>query len=263
MKFHIQLFVILTLLLCACSKKAAEKSEQLVDSLAIPFTTIKILSHNPEAFTEGLVINKDVLLESTGNFGQSWIAVVNQETGEHEKKVTLDKQFFGEGITVLNNKIYQLTYQTKVGFIYNAENFQKVGEFRYNTEGWGLTHDNKNLIMSDGTEKLYFLDTANFKIIRTITVTDGPGNSRVKNLNELEYIDGYIFANLYETSFILKIDPAHGKIVGRIDLSTIDNEIQRSFPKAQELNGIAFDTKLNALLVTGKFWPKSYLVRLP
>lgn len=229
--------------------------------MAISYSTIKTFPHDQDSFTEGLVIDQDKVLESTGLHGQSWIAVVNQETGEHEKKVILDKQYFGEGITVLNNKIYQLTYQTKVGFIYKAKDFQKIGEFHYNTEGWGLTHDSKNLIMSDGTEKLYFLDTINFNVTRTLTVTDGQ-NTRVKNLNELEYIEGHIFANLYETSFILKINPSNGKVVGRIDLSAIDNEIQRTFPKAEELNGIAYDAKSKALLVSGKFWPKSYLVRL-
>lgn len=261
MLLRFQLFLVL-ILLGACSKKSNENNNQAVDSLAIPFTVIKTLPHDQEAFTEGLVIYDNILLESTGLHGQSWIALTNLETGSQEKKVILDKQYFGEGITLLNNKIYQLTYQTNVGFIYNADDFQKIGEFHYNTEGWGLTHDNKNLIMSDGTEKLYFLDTTNFKVVQTITVVEGQGNSRVKNLNELEYIDGYIFANRYETSTILKIDPANGKVIGRIDLSAIDNEIQRTSPKAEELNGIAYDATLKALLVSGKFWPKSYLVRL-
>jgi glutaminyl-peptide cyclotransferase len=255
--------VLLSILLgLACSRRPEEPAEKSLDSLSLAFTIIKTLPHDQNAFTEGLIIENGTILESTGLHGQSWIAVVNPETGVHDKKITLDRQYFGEGITVLNNKIYQLTYQTKIGFIYNADDFQKIGEFRYTTEGWGLTHDSKNLIMSDGTEKLYFLDTINFKVVKTITIVEGPGNGRVKNLNELEYIDGYIFANLYETSFILKIDPRSGKVVGRIDLSTIDNEIQRSFPKAEELNGIAYDAKLKALLVTGKFWPKTYLVRL-
>ena len=261
MQSRIQFFLITTFLFFACSKKTEEKSKQPVDSLAISYSTIKTFPHDQDAFTEGLVIDQDKVLESTGLHGKSWIAVVNQETGEHEKKVILDKQYFGEGITVLNNKIYQLTYQTKIGFIYQAKDFQKIGEFHYNTEGWGLTHDSKNLIMSDGTEKLYFLDTINFNVTRTLTVTDGQ-NTRVKNLNELEYIEGHIFANLYETSFILKINPSNGKVVGRIDLSAIDNEIQRTFPKAEELNGIAYDAKSKALLISGKFWPKSYLVRL-
>jgi glutaminyl-peptide cyclotransferase len=160
----------------------------------------------------------------------------------------------------MNNKIYHLTYKEKEGFIYDADTYRKIGEFKYNTEGWGITHDNRNLIMSDGTEKLYFMDTTNLNVIRTMVVTDR--GARVKNINELEYIDHYIFANIYETSSIVKIDPADGKIVGRIDLSVLANEIKTMYPNSYELNGIAYDHTSKALLVTGKFWPKSFLIRL-
>ena len=177
------------------------------------------------------------------------------------QKYDVPNNYFGEGITILNDKIYQLTWEEKVGFIYDADTYKKLGEFQYNTPGWGITHDNKNLIMSDGTDKLYFLDTTNLKVIRTLTVTD-PSGVRVKNLNELEYIDGYIFSNIYETALILKIDPKSGKVVGRLDLSTLANEIKRMYPNADVLNGIAYDKNSRALLVTGKLWPKSYLIRL-
>ena len=140
------------------------------------------------------------------------------------------------------------------------DTYKKIGEFKYNTPGWGIAHDNKNLIMSDGTDKLYFLDTTNFQVVRTLTVTD-PGG-RIKNLNELEYIDGYVFANVYETAMILKIDPAKGKVVGRLDLSPLTNEIKRMYPNTDVLNGIAYDQNSKALLVTGKLWPKSYLIRV-
>jgi glutamine cyclotransferase len=261
MEFRLLLFVIF-LILVACEPKKSNHNTDAVDPLAIPFTVLKTIPHNSEAFTEGLVIYDSVTLESTGLNGQSWVAIVNPNSGEHNKKVILDNRFFGEGITVLNNKLYHLTYQTKVGFVYNLKDFRKIKDFQFNTEGWGLTHNNEALIMSDGTEKLYFLDTVNFKVVKTLIVTDALNNNRIKNLNELEYINGYIFANLYQTSYILKIDPVSGKVVGRIDLSAIDTVIQTLFPKAEELNGIAYDPKLKALLVTGKFWPKSYLVRL-
>jgi glutamine cyclotransferase len=253
-------FVLLFIFL-ACETKQQGHHKDPVDSLAIPFTILKTIPHDPDAFTEGLVIYDSITLESTGLNGQSWVAIVHPNSGEHTKKVILDRHFFGEGITALNNKLYHLTYQTKVGFVYSLKDFKKIKEFQFNTEGWGLTHNNESLIMSDGTEKLYFLDTTNLKVVKTLTVTDAH-NNRLKNLNELEYINGYIFANLYQTSFILKIDPRSGKVIGRIDLSLIDKEIQAMFPKAEELNGIAYDPKLDALLVTGKFWPKSYLVRL-
>ena len=229
--------------------------------MAIGYSVVSTLPHNTDAYTQGLIIHNNKVLESTGQKGHSWIAEVNPGSGNHDKKVTLDSRYFGEGITVLNNKIYQLTWEEKVGFIYDADTYKKLGEFQYNTPGWGITHDNKNLIMSDGTDKLYFLDTTNLKVIRTLTVTD-PSGVRVKNLNELEYIDGYIFSNIYETALILKIDPKSGKVVGRLDLSTLANEIKRMYPNADVLNGIAYDKNSRALLVTGKLWPKSYLIRL-
>ena len=229
--------------------------------MAIGYSVVSTLPHNTDAYTQGLIIHNNKVLESTGQKGHSWIAEVNPGSGNHDKKVTLDSRYFGEGITVLNNKIYQLTWEEKVGFIYDADTYKKLGEFQYNTPGWGITHDNKNLIMSDGTDKLYFLDTTNLNVIRTLTVTD-PSGVRVKNLNELEYIDGYIFSNIYETALILKIDPKSGKVVGRLDLSTLANEIKRMYPNADVLNGIAYDKNSRALLVTGKLWPKSYLIRL-
>jgi glutamine cyclotransferase len=185
---------------------------------------------------------------------------VNASSGEHDKKVTLPGQYFGEGITVLNNKLYQLTWEEKTGFVYDARTYKKIKEFTYDTQGWGLTHDDKNLIMSDGTFKLHFLDTTTLKVVRSITVMDG--GTRVKELNELEYIDGYIFANVWNTNWILKIDPASGKVVGRIDLSAIGEQIRVMYPEANVLNGIAYDPNSKALLITGKLWPKTYLIRL-
>jgi glutamine cyclotransferase len=229
--------------------------------MTINYSVVSTLPHNTDAYTQGLTIYNNKVLESTGQKGHSWIAEVNPGSGNHDKKVTLDNRYFGEGITVLNDKIYQLTWEEKVGFIYDANTYKKIGEFQYNTPGWGITHDNKNLIMSDGTDKLYFLDTTNLKVIRTLTVTD-PTGVRIKNLNELEYIDGYIFANVYETALILKIDPNSGKVVGRIDLSRLADEIKRMYPNTDVLNGIAYDKNSRALLVTGKLWPKSYLIRL-
>jgi glutamine cyclotransferase len=222
---------------------------------------MKTFPHNTKAFTEGLLIHNNKLLESTGLNNQSWIAEVNLLTGEHDKKVTLPEQYFGEGIAVLNGRLFQLTYQEKVGFIYDAETYDRIGEFQYTTEGWGLTNNGTHLIMSDGTHKLYFLDTTALKPVRTLSVTD-PSGAKVSNLNELEFINGFIYANVYETSTIVKINPATGLIAGRLDLSALVNETKRLYPDASELNGIAFDPNENTLLVTGKFWPKAYVVRI-
>lgn len=263
MNFVTRLLVALAsgLILFSCGDKPNSESDTSVDSLTLNYSVLRTLPHNAEAYTQGLIIHNNKVLESTGQKGTSWIAEVNPGSGAHDKKVTLDNRYFGEGITILNNKIYQLTWEERVGFIYDAETYKKIGEFKYNTPGWGITHDDKNLIMSDGTEKLYFMDTTNLKVVRTITVMD-PSNGRVKNLNELEYIDGYIFANVYETAMILKIDPANGKVVGRLDLSAVANEIKRMYPNTDVLNGIAYDKNSKALLLTGKLWPKSYLIKL-
>jgi len=231
------------------------------DSLELRYTVLKTIPHNTKAFTEGLVMYGSKVLESTGLNNQSWIAEVNVSSGEHDKKILLPEQYFGEGITVLNGKIYQLTYQEKVGFIYDAENYNKVGEFNYGTEGWGLSHNGSQLVMSDGTHKLYFLDTTTLKVVRTLPVSD-PSGAKVKNLNELEFIGGFIFANVHETSSIVKIDPVSGKIAGRLDLSALVNETKRMHSDASELNGIAYDPDANTLLVTGKFWPKAYLISI-
>lgn len=258
MKYRLSPAVLLALIACACGEKKA--TETTVDPLAISYAVISTLPHDTDAFTEGLTIHNNKVLESTGQNGQSWVAEVDPGTGEHNKKIILDNRYFGEGMTVLNNKLYYLTWRTKVGFVYDARSYKQLSEFTYDNEGWGLTHDNKNLIMSAGTDKLYFLDTATLKVARTLSVKNG--NTAVKNLNELEYVNGYIFANVYETSTIVKIDPSSGKVVGRLDLSAQVDEIKRMFPNTNELNGIAYDKNSNALLITGKNWPRSYLIRL-
>ncbi|HEY8934596.1 MAG TPA: glutaminyl-peptide cyclotransferase [Cyclobacteriaceae bacterium] len=245
-------------LLSSCGKKA-NNVETAYDSLAIKYTIVSTLAHDANAFTQGLVIYNNKILESTGQ-DNSWIAEVNPASGEQDKKVTLNEQYFGEGITVLNNKIYQLTWTSKVGFIYDAKTYKQLGEFTYATQGWGITNDGKKLIMSDGSEKLYFLDTITLKVDHSITVMDG--NSPIKKLNELEYINGAIYANIWETPLIVKIDPISGKVIGRLDLSLITSEIHQLYPNADVLNGIAYDANSKALLITGKLWPKAYLLKI-
>jgi glutamine cyclotransferase len=242
-----------------CNTKKNTEQPVASDHSVLTYEVITVLPHDEHAFTQGLTIVNNKILESTGQ-NNSWIAEVNPGSGKQDKKVTLDSKYFGEGITVLNNKIFQLTWKNKVGFIYDASTYKKLGEFNYNTEGWGITTDKKNLIMSDGSEKLFFLDTASLKVLRTITVMEK--TLPVKKLNELEYIGGYVYANVWETPIIVKIDPANGNIVGKLDLSAITNEIEAQYPQADVLNGIAFDTHSKALLITGKLWPKAYLIKV-
>ncbi len=264
MKYTYLLFlsaiVMISLVSCGDSKST---SENVVDSLALEYTVINTLPHSVDAFTEGLEIHDGKILESTGQHNHSWIAEVNPSSGEHDKKVNLDGQYFGEGITFLNNKIYQLTYKHNIGFIYDAKTYKQIGEFPFTTstkEGWGMTNDNVNLIISDGSEHLYFLDSATLKTVKTISVTEN-GN-RLKQINELEFVNGYIFANVWQTNLIVKIDPTTGKVVGRLDLTPLNNEIRAINPQAGEMNGIAYDKNSKCLLITGKFWPKAYLIKV-
>jgi glutaminyl-peptide cyclotransferase len=217
--------------------------------------------HDVSAFTQGLVIHNGILYESTGQNGASWIGIIDINTGTPDKKVELEEKYFGEGITIMNNKVYQLTYKTKVGFVYDLKTWAKLREFQQPlVEGWGITHDNKNLIMSEGTDKLFFVDTTTLQPVRTISVTDNKGP--VSKLNELEYVEGFIFANIWETNYIVKIDPQTGKVVGKMDLSSLAQNAALRNPNAEVLNGIAYHPTTKLFLVTGKNWPSIYILQL-
>jgi glutamine cyclotransferase len=242
----------------SCNKEKKDGTKQR-DTLAMTYSVRTQWVHDPTAFTQGLVIHEGKLFESTGQ-KQSWIGIVDINTGKPDKKVVLDNAYFGEGITILNNKVYQLTWTNKVGFVYDLRTFKKLGEFNYSGEGWGITHDEKNLIMSDGSEKLTYLDTTSLKPVKTLSVTDEYGV--VKKLNELEYVDGFIFANLWETNTIVKIDAGNGKVVGRLDLSPLARDAKMRSPQVDVLNGIAYHPTTKLFLVTGKYWPMIYVLQL-
>lgn len=252
--------LLIILISVSCAKEKEKKTPEKKDSLAIGYTVRTQWAHDTQAFVEGLLIHNGKLFESTGQEGQSWIGIIDINTGKPDKKVTLDRAFFGEGITILNNKVYQLTWQTKVGFIYDLKTFKKLGEFKYETEGWGLTHDGKNLIMSDGSDQLMYLDTVTLKTVKTLKVTDEYGP--VKMLNELEYVEGFIMANVWETNTIVKIDPNTGKVVGRLDLTALSRDAKMRHPQSEVLNGIAYHPTTKLLLVTGKNWPLIYVLQL-
>jgi glutamine cyclotransferase len=247
------LIAIMLFILSACGEKKEKEAK------AISYSIKKIFPHDSKAFTQGLTVDGGKLFESTGQAG-SWIAEVDIATGSHDKKVILDKKYFGEGITILNNKIYQLTWQNHVGFIYDLKTFEKISEFQYDHEGWGITADDKNLIVSDGTSKIRFLDTLTLQSVKEISVKEG--ENAVDKLNELEFIGGFIFANKWQTNYILKIDPATGLIVGRMDLSRLAKKIYSLNPSADVLNGIAYEKKSKSLLVTGKLWPALYALKI-
>lgn len=194
---------------------------------------------------------------------RSLIGEVDLKTGQLQKKVELDRtKYFGEGAVFLNGKLYQLTYTTKVGFIYDALTFKPLGTFTFpSKEGWGLTTDGTHLIMSDGTAALTYLNPQTFQVVKTVQVTDDHG--ALTNLNELEYVRGFVYANVYTTATIVKIDLQTGQVVGRMDLSPLQQDAKAKNPKALEMNGIAFDSTANSLYITGKFWPILYEIKVP
>ena len=227
---------------------------------SIAYSIVNTLPHDSASFTEGLLFYKGDLYESTGLKGRSYIAKVDLKTGKALQKVPLDSNFFGEGIVILNDTIYQLTYQEKVGFLYSVKDLKKIGEFKFSSdEGWGMTTDGKQIIASDGTSTLYFYEPGSFRLLRTQAVTDA--GSLAFNINELEYIDGFIYANQWQTPYILKIDPATGVVVGKADMSEITNRIKNNYPYAEFINGIAYDSSSKKVLITGKYWPEMFEIK--
>jgi glutaminyl-peptide cyclotransferase len=218
-----------------------------------------VYPHDPAAFTQGLIFRDGILWESTGLNGESSLRKVELETGRVTKKVDVPAQYFAEGMTVFHGRVYQLTWQAQKGFIYDPDTFQQVGEFAYTGEGWGLTHDSDYLIMSDGTNRLRFLDPITFETKRTISVA--LNNRPVNELNELEYVKGEIYANVWQTDRVVRIDPQTGKVLGLIDLTGLLPAADRT-AATDVLNGIAYDEAGDRLFVTGKLWPKLFEIRL-
>ncbi len=258
MKNRIPFLLAFACLLWSCTPK--EKTTETKTADNIDYKITGSFPHDRTAFTQGLVIHSGRLFESTGQYGTSWISEVNIGTGQQDKKVILDKKYFGEGITILNNKVYQLTWESKIGFIYDLKTFNKIGEFPYEHEGWGITHNGTNLIVSDGTDKLHFLDTVTLKDVKVLEVKDH--GVKKDSLNELEYIEGYVYANIWMTNLIVKIDPTNGEVVGQLDLSKIGRDMSLKDQQADVLNGIAYEKKSKTLLVTGKKWPFCYAIRI-
>ena len=216
--------------------------------------------HDPKAFTQGLIFVDGHLYESTGINGRSSLRMVDLATGEVLQKHVLSPDYFGEGLTDWGSTLIQLTWTSHKAFVYDRFSFALLRMFDYSGEGWGLTHDAANLILSDGTSYLRFLDPKTFKVVRRVHVTDESGHP-VDNLNELEYIHGEIYANIWQTDEIIRISPSSGKILGRIDLTGIidKHELQGD---GGVLNGIAYDSANDRLFVTGKLWPKLFEIKV-
>ena len=215
--------------------------------------------HDTAAFTQGLVASGGYLYESTGRYGASSIREVEIETGQVARISALNARLFGEGLTIIGDRAYQLTWRSGLGIVYDLATFDVLDTFRYEGEGWGLTHDGSHLILSDGSASLRFLDAESYEQLRRLTVRDG--DRELPRLNELEYIDGEIWANVWYEDRIARISPSDGAVLGWIDLSELYPSWQRSSTDAV-LNGIAFDTEAQRLFVTGKNWPTLYEIRV-
>lgn len=229
------------------------------------YKIVKAYPHDPKAFTQGLQYHQGFLYEGTGgrdgdDFFSS-IRKVDLESGRILKKYDLPRDYFGEGITILGDKLYQLTWQEMTAFVYDLNDFKLLREIRYPGEGWGLTSDGSDLIMSDGTHVLRVVDPESFKTKRTIVVRDEAGRPLTR-LNELEFIKGEIWANVWETPFIVRIDPESGKLLGRIDFTELVSQIRNSNRKADVLNGIAYDSARDRIFITGKLWDKVFEVQI-
>jgi glutaminyl-peptide cyclotransferase len=220
---------------------------------------IHVYPHDPEAFTQGLLYVDGHLYESTGRNGQSSLRMVDLTTGRVLQKYDLPAEYFGEGLTDWGSDLIQLTWTTEKAFVYDRFSFSMRRTMRYKGEGWGLTHDEKTLILSDGSSNVRFFDPQSFREVRTLSVTDR--DKPVKNLNELEYVRGEIYANIWETERIARISPRTGKVIAWIDLSGLIDKRQLTDPDAV-LNGIAYDAKTDKLLVTGKLWPNLFEIRI-
>jgi glutamine cyclotransferase len=233
---------------------------QTLPAAAITYTyeVLNVYPHDPGAFTQGLIYTDGVLYESTGLNGRSSLRRVALETGEVLQRRDIPQEYFAEGLTLFDNRLIQLTWQNRVGFIYDKESFEPTDTFSYTTEGWGITHDGVQLIMSDGSPTLRFLDPQTFEVQREVQVTDN--GAPVVRLNELEYVNGEVWANVWQTDLVARVDPQTGRVLSWVDLSGLLTPEERA--NADVLNGIAYDSAGDRLFVTGKLWPKLFEIRL-
>jgi glutamine cyclotransferase len=223
------------------------------------YEIVNVYPHDRDAFTQGLVFHDGTLYEGTGRRGRSTLRKVDLESGQVLQLYNLPAQFFGEGVTVYGDRIFQLTWQSHVGFVYGKENFELLQEFHYPNEGWGLTHDGERLIMSDGTATLHFLDPETLaETGRLEVLAEG---RPVTRLNELEYVQGEIYANVWLTERVARIDPQTGQVSGWIELAGLLSPEDRA-QTVDVLNGIAYDAENERLFVTGKLWPKLFEIKL-
>ncbi len=243
----------------SCSNNSESPVPSNSDAIIYTYNMINTYPHDRTAFTQGLVFEDDVLYEGTGQYGQSTLRRVELETGGILQIRELSDEFFGEGITIYGDEVIQITWQNNVGFVYDKNSFELLQQFSYTTEGWGITHDGTRLIMSDGTSTLRFLDPQTFEEIGQLEVYDN--DTPIARLNELEYIQGEIYANIWQEDWIVRIEPETGQVLGWVDLRGLLTAEDRSEP-VDVLNGIAYDAEADRLFVTGKWWPRLFEIEL-
>jgi glutamine cyclotransferase len=238
--------------LSACAQLRGPKTEVWT------YRILQTYPHDEGAFTQGLLFHQGKLYEGTGGYGQSTIRRVDWKTGQVEKVVPIHPRFFGEGITIFDSRLYQLTWQNRVALVYDVESFELIETLDYSGEGWGLTHDQQYLIMSDGTSLLRFVDPKTWKVVRKIAVH--AGKQKIGALNELEYVEGEIWANIWHEDRIVRISPSDGEVLGWIDLSGLYRRLPQDHERV--LNGIAYQPENKRLLVTGKNWPQMFEIEI-
>ena len=237
------------------------------EAVNIPYTIVNVYPHDTSAYTQGLEFMKDVIIESTGRYGFSTLRKVDPVSGRVLQVKKMDKAIFGEGITVLRDTIYQLTWREHIVYVYDPKDFRLIRQMNWTSEGWGITNDGKSLIISDGSDKLYVVEPSNLKLQKVLSITDNLGP--LNNLNELEYVNGHIYANRYGYNFIVRIDPANGHITGKMDFT----DVLKKYSKADltyinnntdeaVLNGIAWDPVKKKMYITGKLWPNLFELQM-
>ena len=255
----------------ACNNNTNESSttetaEAIPGVPVLKYTVVNQFPHDTTAFTEGFLFHDGKLYESTGHTDEipsskSLFGIVDLTTGKIDPKIHLDdKKYFGEGITFLDGKVFQMTLENpKVCFVYDAKTFKPITQYELNSPGWGMTTDGTYLIRSDGSSNLSYYDPKDFKLIKILGVSDN--NGPMGMINELEYIDGFIYANVYQTSYIVKIDPTSGKVVAKADFTTLHDQQKLKYPDIDYLNGIAYDSTTKKVLITGKLWPNIFEIK--
>ncbi len=247
------------ILVLGAARSPSVRNAPDIPARRLDFEIVHDYPHDPSAFLQGLLWHEGYLYESTGLYGQSTLRRVDLSTGRILKLIHLPSNLFGEGLAAVDKRLVQLTWKSKLGFVYDCDSFALLRRFTYNTEGWGLTYDGKMLIMSDGSSTLTYLDPVTFSPVRRLAVTM---NGRpVENLNELEFIEGAIWSNVWETDLIVSIDPGTGHVNSYLDLKGILPDRMRT-GREDVLNGIAYDSRQKRIFVSGKLWPRIFEIKI-